>query len=169
MLNINACRAVLLTAALFASACASSVNPKQNLELTFQNGQTAIVKLNDTNPEIRNAFLNWVDQGVYAQTPVYRQFPGVFLLAGKPRLKGEGYISGPGTPLKPKHPHYGQIGLVIHADGTVGPELLMVYGVGLTSCCEAPQSIVIGRITSGKGDLGTVQRGDNLQTIAIQP
>ncbi len=173
----------LILAALALSACTPAIPrstytpPSYKAEATFQFGQGVTIKLDEStgNTGLQKAFRGWVEQGVYTNTPVYRQLPGVFVLTGKPRLAGQGYVMG-GEPSKTKPDQTkfpeagaGQIGLVTHADGTVGPELILIYGHSLTTCCDAPQNIRIGKITSGKSSLKSVQRGDNLQSIAIQP
>ena len=168
-----------LGAMLALAACASQPDPNhiprpappKVATLTFQNGQTATIKLNGKHPALENAFRQWVAQGTYTEIPVYRQLPGIFILTGKPRLAGQGFITGeiPASESSLKSVGYGQIGLVTHMDGTVGPEIILMYGQGVVNCCDEPANISIGRITDGKWSLRNVQRGDNLTGIAIQP
>lgn len=180
MLNL---RLTLLAGATLLAGCYSAIPrhkpkaapPPVTAQASFQFGQTANVLLDASgNTGLQQAFQQWVRQGVYTQTPVYRQLPGVFVLTGKPRLAGQGFVMGTQATLEPKQKKFpeakaGEAGLIIHADGTVGPELILIYGHSVTSCCEAPQNIRIGKITSGKSALKSVQRGDNLQSIAIIP
>lgn len=179
---------LLLLAALVLAACSSQQQlprstpkpppqPAYKADAIFQFGQGVTIKLDPStgNSGLQESFKEWVQQGVYTNTPVYRQLPGVFILAGKPRLGGQGFVEG-GEPsrTKPnqrefKEASFNHVGLVVHADGTVGPELVFIYGVSVTNCCEAPQNVRIGKIVKGRSSLKSVQRGDNLQGIAIQP
>lgn len=185
MLNRTLAKTFLLpplSAALFA--CAAALPPQKALQnqsppppaaaLYFQFNQQVKLQLLDEDPALLGAFTKWVNSGVYSQTPVYRQLPGIFIIAGKPRLKGEPFVRGTlATPLpknkKPKEASKGYAGLVIHADGTVGPELVLTYGRCFRAYCEGPANIRIAKITDNSGALGTVQRGDNLISIAIEP
>jgi hypothetical protein len=167
-----------LATALLISACSSMSGetptrsappPSPTMaQLTFQNGQTATLKL-DGDPALRAAFLKFAAAGAYTETPVYRQLPGIFILTGKPRLAGQGFVTGQPMPQGKSEARFGQVGLVTHADGTVGPELVLIYGPSVTTCCEAPANLRLGTITEGKWSLRHVQRGDNLTSIAIQP
>lgn len=165
---------LILIVALALAACAHTLlTNAPSAQLTFQNGQQATVRLDAGDPALQKAFLQWAGQGVYAQAPVYRQLPGIFVLAGKPRLAGHAFVSGQSpTPLlknaKPEEASTGQIGLVTHADGTVGPEIILIYGHALRTCCQAPANILIGTITSGESSLHTVLRGDNLVNITAK-
>jgi hypothetical protein len=169
----------LLAAALLLTACAENplviaptkAVPGPTVTITFQNGQTADVLLSGRNPALEYQFLQWAKQGVYNQAPVYRQLPGIFLLAGKPRLSGFAFIDGRYTENlgQQKGTRHMQAGLVTHADGTVGPELILQYGWGVRSCCEAPANVTIGRIMEGRRSLPAVQRGDYITGIAIKP
>lgn len=166
---------LLLAGILTLSACAGMpLQRPPEAHLSFQSGQQVTVDVTAQDPALKAAFLKWARRGVYSQTPVYRQLPGIFVLTGKPRLAGNGYLPGQAPTMnledpktKPAEAKNGDIGLVIHADGTVGPEIILVYGYGIVACCEAPANIRIGKITSGKSALGSVQRGDNLTGIAI--
>ncbi|RYD48359.1 MAG: hypothetical protein EOP85_03700 [Verrucomicrobiaceae bacterium] len=176
-----------LLAALLLTGCSTAqpvrstrsqpVQPSYVADATFQFGQNLTIKLDPAtgNSGLQQAFAGWVEQGVYTNTPVYRQLPGVFVLTGKPRLAGGTFIEGSSpTRTKPDQREFpeasvGQVGLVTHADGTVGPELIFIYGYSVTACCEAPQNVRIGKIVKGRSSLKSVQRGDNLQSIAIQP
>ena len=165
-----------VTAALILASCTASApsGPPTLAQATFQNGQVVQIKLDpNLDPALKTAFENWVAQGVYTNSPVYRKLPGIFLLTGKPRLAGYGFQSGviPTPNPKGKTPPSttsSNIGLVVHADGTVGPELILQYGIGVVSCCEAPQNIRIGILTKGALKLHQVERGDNLQNIVIE-
>lgn len=140
------------------------------VEITFQNGQHASIMLGKNQPALKKQFLGWVQQGVYRNAPVYRQVPGDFLLTGKPRLAGWGFIKGlyVENVAKQHSAHYGQVGLVVHADGTVGPELIIKYGFSVQSCCLDPANVEIGKITSGSASLAKVPLGDNTLGIAIR-
>ncbi len=154
--------------------------PKPFVEMVFQEGQKVRVQLLGQDAALENAFMSWVEQGVYTNAPVYRQLPGVFVLAGKPRLKGEGFVIGTapapqfdekGQSVAPKveEATTGYMGLVVHADGTVGPEMILVYGKAVGACCEAPKNIRIGAIRMGRLILNDVKRGDNLLGVAKLP
>lgn len=180
-------RAVWLSLAVLLAACGGGYTykaypkpplPKPEAEMVFQEGQKVRVKMLGQNAELENAFMSWVVQGVYTQAPVYRQLPGVFVLAGKPRLKGEGFVMGTGlTPVmnkqgqmvtpEVKDARMGQIGLVVHADGTVGPEVILVYGACLRTCGEAPANLRIGTIEQGMLGLRDVLRGDNVAGVSL--
>lgn len=151
--------------------------PKPFVEMVFEEGQKVRVQMLGQDAALENAFMSWVEQGVYTKAPVYRQLPGVFVLAGKPRLKGEGFVMGTapapqvnekGEPVTPKmeEASAGYVGLVAHADGTVGPEMILVYGRALGACCEAPRNVRIGVIREGRLILRDVKRGDNLLGVA---
>lgn len=166
--------ALLITLAGCASANQKSAPVGPNLVMQFQNGQSITVELFNRNQAVQNTFLAWVGQGVYTNTPVYRQLPGIFILTGKPRLAGRGFMPGPAMVQLEKQPSAktGQMGLVVHADGTVGPEIYLQYGYTLRECCTAPATIPIGKINNmatGKKTLASIERGDNLINIAIQP
>ncbi len=178
---------VLLAVTLVLAACSGSgytykahakpALPKPFVEMVFQEGQKVRVQMLGQDAELENAFMSWVEQGIYTHAPVYRQLPGVFVLAGKPRLKGEGFVMGTapapqvdakGQPVAPKmyDSSVGHVGLVVHADGTVGPEMILVYGKAVGACCEAPKNVRIGAIRSGRLILESVKRGDNLLGVA---
>lgn len=169
-------RATILCTALTLAACSSLplTEKKVTANLEFQFGQHAEIQLdNDLDPALKDAFLKWVNDGVYTQTPVYRQLPGIFILTGKPRLAGQGFVAGQ-VPLPEAWREgngdvgTGDVGLVTHADGTVGPELILKYGPGLITCCEAPQNLRIGTISKGSFKLRSVQRGDNLISVGLK-
>lgn len=179
---LNTLKFGLLAVALVLSSCAGAPaakpkpKPQPTASLTFQNGETVTIQLAGRDPALEKAFQKWVKQGVYTQAPVYRQLPGIFVLTGKPRLAGNGFVSGPTPTTNPEKPNKappetktGQVGLVKHADGTYGPELILMYGKAIVSCCEAPANIAIGTITKGRNNLHRVQRGDNLEHIQINP
>jgi len=168
----------LVLVALLLGSCAAR-QPMVDLpvvELDFEGGQRVQVRLLGMDAGLENAFMGWVEEGVYTEAPVYRQLPGVFILAGKPRLKGEGFV--PGTILTPEVNRKGEIvvrerpearagyvGLVVHADGTIGPELIAIYGRDPRGCCEAPANVRIGVITGGRHALREVMRGDDLVKV----
>ncbi|TKW60464.1 MAG: hypothetical protein DI628_06055 [Blastochloris viridis] len=177
----------LMAVALVLAACsgngytykahAKPALPKPFVEMVFQEGQKVRVQMLGQDAELENAFMSWVEQGVYTNAPVYRQLPGVFVLAGKPRLKGEGFVMGTapapqvdakGQPMAPKvhEAGVGHLGLVVHADGTVGPEMILIYGKSVGACCEAPKNVRIGAIREGRLILESVKRGDNLLGVA---
>lgn len=182
-------RVILGCLALLLAACGSSGYrykasehakppvPRPVAEMVFQGGQKLHVRMAGEHAELEGAFMSWVAQGVYTEAPVYRQVPGVFVLAGKPRLKGEGFVMGTapapqvdakGQPVAPKlrEPGVGELGLVKHADGTFGPEVIIVYGLDPRACCEAPQAVRIGTIEEGRRGLREVLRGDNVLGVA---
>lgn len=174
---MKTCYVLTLAALLILGGCASQPAHKRPVAtFTFQNGESVTVKLMGKDPALEAAFMGWAAQGAYTQTLVYRQLPGIFVLTGKPRLAGNGFMAGQSPTPNPEKPDkkpaptkIGQIGLVMHPDGTVGPEIILMYGYKVVTCCEEPANIAIGTITGGRKSLGTVQRGDNLQSIAIQP
>ena len=143
--------------------------PGPMLVFTFQNGQQAQVLLGKKHEHLKEHLLAWIQQGVYRNSPVYRQVPGDFLLTGKPRMAGWGFVKGMYLENLAKQPsaRYGQVGLIVHADGTVGPELIIKYGFSAQNCCLDPANVQIGKIITGKAALGKVKLGDNLLGIAI--
>lgn len=169
-------RNLFLSLALVLAACSSSLTaqqpplPRPQMQASFQQGQTITIKLAGKNGPLENQFAEWVREGVYTNAYVYRQLPGVFILAGKPRLQGMPFVDGGSVqdPKKQSSTHYGNIGLVTHADGSIGPEIILYYGWSVRECCQTPANVTIGTITSGQSSLGKVQRGDLLTNIAIQ-
>lgn len=180
-------QALFLSFALLLAACGSSLTdapaalrapfskdtplPRPQMQVAFQQGQTVTIKLAGKNGPLENQFVEWVREGVYSNAFVYRQLPGVFILAGKPRLQGLPFVDGREVENLKKQPqtHYGSVGLIVHADGTVGPEMILYYGWSVRECCQTPANVRIGTITSGQSLLAKVQRGDVLTNIAIQP
>lgn len=170
---------LILATTLILSACATHKPAPVPLgptiaQLTFQNGQTATIKLDGKHPELETAFQQWAANGTYTQTPVYRQLPGIFILTGKPRLASQSFQPGAiPTPLpdnkKPAATGVRGVGLVVHQDGSVGPELILHYGPAILNCCDFPANIRIGTIQTSTSNLATIQRGDNLQSLTIQP
>jgi hypothetical protein len=180
-MNIKTRLATLIFATALTACAHVSTGTKQPAkappplaELSFQFNQQVTLELLNEDPALTEAFLKWAKDGVYANTPVYRQLPGIFVLTGKPRLKGTAFIAGTNPTPDPKgkparDATMGYAGLVIHADGTVGPEIVLTYGRCFRAYCEGPANIRFAKIGDGQGSLGAVQRGDNLMNIAIQP
>jgi hypothetical protein len=146
-------------------------NHVPTLHLTFQGGQSAEVSVIPNSP-FKDALMGWADAGVYNGTPVYRNMPGVFLLTGKPRLAGNNFVQGVPMPT-PAHdvsnlPGRAEAGLVVHADGTVGPELIVRYGTCILSACERPQAVRFGYVTRTTGNLKDILRGDRLESVTVE-
>ncbi len=164
-----------LLALIALSGCASlpfsGSSAGQKYTLEFQGGQTAEINITSNHPGIQTAIKAWIEQGLYNQAPVYRQVPQQFLLVGKPRLTGQPYFSGPALTSETKigTQNIGNVGLVVHADGTLGPELMLHYGIRALSCCQNLQAVTIGTITRGSRNLATVKRGDTLLSTTSQP
>lgn len=153
--------------------------PIGKLVVEFQGGQTATINLDKKGADYRlnSAVATWAKQGYYNGQFVYRQVPGYFLLAGKARLNGHvpeqgiSYVGlqADGTMAELPEAHMGQVGAVVHANGTVGPELMLQYGWSLADEGTEPQNIRIGTLEEGKGNLKSVQRGDKIWRITFQP
>ncbi|MBI1309001.1 MAG: hypothetical protein GC129_03955 [Proteobacteria bacterium] len=134
--------------------------------LEMENGQTATLRITSQNPALTGFIKAMVGRGYYNDQYFYDQTPGSFVLVGKARLSGRPTVAGPYIKIdaknQPDSAGTGEVGMVVHVDGTVGPELILRYGFMLRDRDLQPQNIAVGRITSGKSALGALHKGDKL-------
>lgn len=148
--------------------------PIGKLVVEFQNGQTAVVNLDEKQAHygLSQFVAGLAGQGYYNGQFVYRQVPGYFVLAGKSRLTAQTALPGLYGPagITPTLPEAqsGQVGAVVHADGAVGPELILQYGWSVADEDTEPQNIRIGTLKMVHGSLKSVQRGDKIWRITYQ-
>lgn len=162
-------------------ACATKA-PKPvfgKLEVEFQGGQTALINLDEKTADyaLNGAIAQLAAQGYYNGNIVYRQVPGYFVLLGKARLSGQPtlpgvYGVGLGANGKVRQlPEAGewQVGAVVHANGEVGPELLLQYGWSVVDAATELKNVRIGTLQAVEGKLLNVRRGDKVVAIRLLP
>lgn len=140
---------------------------RQQATVMFERGQSVTFTYDENTP-LTPYVRQWVLSGVYNGASVYKQVPGVLVMVGKGRLDGRAFVPGPGKPeprpVSADSTH--AVGLVVHADGSVGPELSIRYGRGVWGCCDAPQTVFIGYVQS-ESHLADVQRGDRTGVVSV--
>ncbi|NBX86079.1 MAG: hypothetical protein EBQ80_02390 [Proteobacteria bacterium] len=117
-----------------------------------------------------------LSSGYYRGQYIYRQVPGVCMATGIATLSGwrnaramqlpMQQSKGGFKPIKTTTTGPGTVGLLRHANGTIGPELVIHYGINPLEKCPLPATR-IGKITQGRDALRQTKKGDKILTTQL--
>ena len=173
---------VLLAVVLMLAACSgmkmsdfTPANPfaesgsGPTITMKLENGQTVTLILTTRVDELAQFTRVMIERGYYDDQYIYRDVPGDFVLTGKARLSGRPTLAGPYIKDADKMDAVttGQVGLLIHQDGTVGPEFILRYGRMIRDRETQPANVAVGYIKSGKDVLEAAQKGDKVFRTTI--
>lgn len=176
---------LFLAAPLLLVACSGSRMPSFNVpnpfeaiapsgpEVTMQleNGAQVKFVVTTTNTQLAQFVRVMTERGYYDDQYIYRDVPGAFVLTGKARLSNRPTVAGPYVPKetldKLGDVGTGEVGLVTHVDGTVGPEFILRYGMMIRDQETQPANVKIGVITAGKEALEAAEKGDKVTKVTI--
>lgn len=139
--------------------------------LTLENGAQVKFVITSKNAQLAEFTRILIERGYYNDQYIYRDVPGAFVLTGKARLSNRPTMAGPYVPKdeieKLGDVGTGEVGLLVHVDGTVGPEFILRYGMMLRDQETQPQNVLIGKLTEGQDALEAAQKGDKVARVSV--